>query len=134
VARVAAQLRRASYPPAEPGRLAFGPYLLDLEGRVLERHGHYRDGPGSAGSAGSETLRLSKREFELLAFLARNAGKAFGPAELYRSVWGLEHGDLSTVAVHIQRLRRKIEEEPSEPRWITTVPGAGYRFVPKGGR
>ena len=119
-ARAKAQLRRAAYPrPAEGrdwgGRVAFGPYVLDFEGRLLER--------------GGARVPLSRREFELLAFLALNEGKTYGPEELYRAVWGLEHGDLSTVAVHVQRIRRKIEEEGSAPKWLVTVPGAGYRFL-----
>jgi two-component system response regulator RegX3 len=121
-ARVKAQLRRASYGAAPkdgvPGsgrRLAFGPYVLDFEGKLLERSG--------------ERVPLSRREFELLAFLATNEGKTYGPEALYRAVWGLEHGDLSTVAVHVQRVRRKIEEAGAAPRWLVTVPGAGYRFL-----
>jgi DNA-binding response OmpR family regulator len=131
-ARVKAQLRRAAYPrPGEanaaagagasaPGRSSFGPYLLDFEARILEREG--------------ERVPLSRREFELLAFLVSNEGRTYGPEELYRQVWGLEHGDLSTVAVHVQRIRRKIEEEGLPPRWLVTVPGAGYRFFRGGGR
>lgn len=122
-ARVKAQLRRASYGSLKAGplsgRLDFGPYVLDFEGKLLER--------------GGERVPLSRREFELLAFLASNEGRTYGPEELYREVWGLEHGDLSTVAVHVQRVRRKIEEEGSPPRWLVTVPGAGYRFL-SGGR
>jgi two-component system response regulator RegX3 len=115
VARVMAQLRRASYSGAEPGSLAFGPFRLDFKAKVLEREG--------------ERVPLSKREFELLAFLARNEGQTFSPAELYSSVWRLEHGDLSTVAVHVQRVRHKIEDDPQTPRWLQTLPGLGYRFV-----
>jgi len=119
-ARVKAQLRRASYASsgqggATPGRIAFGPYVLDFEAKILERQG--------------TRIALSRREFELLAFLAANEGRTYGPEELYKSVWGLEHGDLSTVAVHVQRVRRKIEEEGLPPRWLVTVSGAGYRFV-----
>jgi DNA-binding response OmpR family regulator len=117
-ARVKAQLRRACFgreAARASGRLAFGPYILDFEGRLLERDG--------------ERMPLSKREFELLAFLAINEGKTYGPEELYQAVWGLKHGDLSTVAVHVQRIRRKIEEEGSQPKWLVTVPGAGYRFL-----
>jgi Response regulators consisting of a CheY-like receiver domain and a winged-helix DNA-binding domain len=117
-ARVKAQLRRASIGQAagpSSSRKAFGPYVLDYEGKVLEK--------------GAERVPLSRREFELLAFLAAHEGKTFGPEELYRSVWGLEHGDLSTVAVHVQRVRRKIETEGESPRWLVTVPGAGYRFL-----
>ncbi len=125
MARVRAQLRRdADYgrgglPRGEgPGRagrrLAFGPFVLDFEGKVLER--------------GGRVVGLSRREYELLAFLASSGGRTFSPQELYSEVWGLEHGDLSTVAVHVRRIRRKIEG-PGEPRWIVTVSGAGYRFV-----
>ena len=130
MARVKAQLRRSVFARASsaiasqdgsgPHRLAFGPYVLDFEGSLLERAG--------------ERVPLSRREFELLAFLASREGKTFSPAELYGSVWGLEHGDLSTVAVHVQRVRRKIEEDPSAPRWLVTVPGAGYRFLREGQR
>lgn len=121
-ARVKAQLRRVSYGEGAErpvdgslGRLRFGPYILDYEGKLLER--------------GGERVPLSRREFELLSFLAANEGKTYDPQELYKAVWGLEHGDLSTVAVHVQRIRRKIEEEGSSPRWLVTVPGAGYRFL-----
>jgi two-component system response regulator RegX3 len=113
-ARVKAQLRRAQ-GPSSGARLAFGPYVLDFEGKLLER--------------GGARVPLSRREFELLAFLAANEGKTFAPEALYKAVWGLEHGDLSTVAVHVQRVRRKIEAEGSPPRWLVTVPGAGYRFL-----
>ncbi len=133
-ARVRAQLRRASaYGDASsglPAALDFGPYRLDYEGRFLSKRGA-PGGGGDAGSAASpDAMRvpLSRREFELLAFLARNPGRSFSPEELFRAVWGLEHGDLSTVAVHIQRIRRKMEDDPSHPRWVETVPGAGYRF------
>jgi DNA-binding response OmpR family regulator len=123
-ARVKAHLRRVDYDAQSAGlaegrpgaaRLAFGPFVLDFEGKLLERDG--------------TRVPLSRREFELLAFLASREGKTFGPEELYREVWGLEHGDLSTVAVHVQRVRRKIEEEGAQPRWLVTVPGAGYRFL-----
>lgn len=124
-ARVKAQFRRAAFAAlgaageARPGSggssLAFGPYILDFEGKLLER--------------GGARVPLSRREFELLAFLAANEGKTFAPDALHKAVWGLEHGDLSTVAVHVQRVRRKIEEDGSHPRWLVTVPGAGYRFL-----
>jgi DNA-binding response OmpR family regulator len=120
-ARVKAHLRRVDYDsqgapvPGRSSRLAFGPYVLDFDGRLLERDG--------------SRVPLSRREFELLAFLASHEGKTYGPEELYSEVWGLEHGDLSTVAVHVQRIRRKIEEEGAPPRWLVTVPGAGYRFL-----
>jgi DNA-binding response OmpR family regulator len=122
-ARALAQLRRASYGREEGGlgsaaHIGFGPFDLDLDAKILQR--------------GGERVPLSRKEFELLSFLARNAGRTFGPRELYKEVWGLEHGDLSTVAVHVQRVRRKIEGE-GPPRWLVTVPGAGYRIAAAAG-
>ena len=118
-ARAEAQLRRASYASSgalrNSRRVSFGPYVLDFDGRLLEKDG--------------TRVPLSRREYELLAFLAAREGATFGPEDIYREVWGLEHGDLSTVAVHVQRIRRKIEVEGEPPRWLTTVPGAGYRFA-----
>ena len=115
VARVMAQLRRASLAGQHQDRLAFGPYVLDFRARVLEKDGG--------------RVALSRREYEVLAFLARHQGRTFSVQELYASVWHLEHGDLSTVAVHVQRLRRKMEDDPQAPRWLQTLPGMGYRFT-----
>jgi DNA-binding response OmpR family regulator len=121
VARAKAQARRSALaggidpqPPRD-----FGPFRLDMAGKRLLR--------------GSADISLSKREFELLAFLASRPGRAFSAQELFASVWGRQYGDVSTVAVHVQRLRRKIEDDPGRPRWIRTVPGSGYRFDPEEG-
>ena len=74
-------------------------------------------------------VRLATREFELLLFLAQNPQIVFNKETLYDRVWSLDAlGSTSTVAVHINRLREKIEPDPSNPRWIETVWGAGYRF------
>ncbi|WP_333777275.1 response regulator transcription factor [Streptomyces sp. IBSBF 3136] len=100
---------------------------------------HGRHGPfGAAGLAvdpaarratknGTE-LALTLREFDLLAFLLRNPGRAFAREELMREVWGWDFGDLSTVTVHVRRLRGKVEDDPARPRLIQTVWGVGYRF------
>ncbi|MWA15069.1 response regulator transcription factor [Streptomyces sp. BA2] len=78
-------------------------------------------------------LALTLREFDLLAFLLRHPGQAFGREELMREVWGWEFGDLSTVTVHVRRLRGKVEDDPARPRLIQTVWGLGYRLdVPAG--
>jgi DNA-binding response OmpR family regulator len=63
-----------------------------------------------------------------LAHLASHPGETFTKEQLMRRVWGWEFGDRTTVAVHVRRLREKIELDPSDPRLITTVRGAGYRF------
>ncbi len=117
VARVQAQLRRYNKQNSEREGLRFGSFFLDSRGKILENCG--------------SPLALSRKEFELLEFLAEHPWQSFKSEELHREVWGSDYGDLSTVAVHVQRLRKKIEEDPSKPRWIRTVLGSGYRFVPR---
>ena len=74
-------------------------------------------------------IDLKNREYELLLFMASNPGVIFGKETLYENIWGMDAmGDSATVAVHINRLREKIEREPSEPDHIQTVRGVGYRF------
>ncbi|MFI8190051.1 response regulator transcription factor [Streptomyces sp. NPDC085946] len=73
-------------------------------------------------------LALTVREFDLLAFFLRHPGRAFGREELMRAVWGWDFGDLSTVTVHVRRLRGKVEDDPARPRLVRTVWGVGYRF------
>lgn len=114
VLRVEALLRRSDNPPSGVPA-AVGPLSLDQDRR-------------SATLAG-RTQPLTPREYELLAFLARNAGATFSSRELLRRVWGWDFGDDSTVAVHVRRLREKFEPDPSCPVMITTVRGSGYRLV-----
>lgn len=72
---------------------------------------------------------LAHKEFELLLYLAQNPNRVFGREELFERVWGLDSlGDSATVTVHIARIRDKIETDPSNPQYIETVWGAGYRF------
>lgn len=80
-----------------------------------------------------ERLNLSVKEFELLTVLAREPNRVFPLEELYRRVWQSESmGDTRTLMVHISNLRKKLELDPSRPRWIRTVRGFGYRFTPGG--
>ncbi len=74
-------------------------------------------------------IELKNKEYELLLFMALNADVVFNRETLYERIWGMEAmGDNATVAVHINRLRDKIEEDPGNPRYIQTVRGAGYRL------
>jgi len=73
-------------------------------------------------------LALTLREFDLLAFFLRHPGRVFSREDLMREVWGWDFGDLSTVTVHVRRLRGKVEDDPGRPRLIQTVWGVGYRF------
>jgi DNA-binding response OmpR family regulator len=71
------------------------------------------------------------REFDLLLFLVRHPGQVFSRDQLMDAVWQYSfYTDTSTVTVHVRRLRTKIEADPSQPRWIQTVWGVGYRFQP----
>ena len=79
--------------------------------------------------ADGREVELKNREFELLQFLMLHPDIVFSREELYEKIWGLEAmGDNATVAVHINRVREKIEPDPGRPRYIQTVWGAGYRF------
>ncbi len=74
-------------------------------------------------------VELKNKEYELLLFLALNADVVFNREMLYERIWGMDAmGDNATVAVHINRLRDKLEEDPGNPRYIQTVRGAGYRL------
>ena len=76
-------------------------------------------------------LDLTNKEFELLLHLLTRPNQVFSKEQLYESIWGADsYGDLKTVVVHINRLREKIESDPSKPRYIQTVWGVGYRFIP----
>ena len=73
---------------------------------------------------------LTPREFDLLLYLATNAGRPFGRAMLLDQVWGWDYaGDTRTVDKHIAELRRKLEDDPANPRYVLTVRGVGYSFV-----
>lgn len=78
---------------------------------------------------GEQALELTSREFKLLLFLAQNPDIVFTRERIFDSVWGMEAvGDMSTVTVYVNKLRDKIEDDPSEPQYIQTVWGVGYRF------
>ncbi|WP_367133441.1 MULTISPECIES: response regulator transcription factor [Streptomyces] len=121
VLRAEAVLRRArsraDVPPPAPALRAAG-IVLDPVARQATKDG--------------APLALTLREFDLLAFLLRNPGRACGREELMHKVWGWEFGDLSTVTVHVRRLRAKVEDDPARPRFIRTVWGVGYRFDAEG--
>ncbi|HEY7465153.1 MAG TPA: response regulator transcription factor [Dehalococcoidia bacterium] len=117
-ARVQAVLRRAkSLPVNDAETLRFGPLRLNSRTRVVDRDG--------------VDLRLTAREFDLLIYLARHAGQAFSRDQLMDAVWDYDFaGDSATVTVHMRRLREKIEEDASRPRYLKTVWGVGYKFEP----
>lgn len=72
---------------------------------------------------------LTTKEYELLVFLASNPDIVFTKEQLFDSIWGAEYyGDTATIAVHIQKIRKKIEKDPGNPEYIETIWGTGYRF------
>ncbi|MEA4902064.1 response regulator transcription factor [Desulfitobacterium sp.] len=76
-----------------------------------------------------EEVSLAQKEFDILLYLAQNPNHVFSRDNLFERIWGLESfGESSTVTVHIARIREKIESDPSNPQYIETVWGAGYRF------
>ncbi|MFJ9815809.1 response regulator transcription factor [Streptomyces sp. NPDC101151] len=113
VLRVESVLRRAR-PTVPRGPLGAAGLSVDPVARRATKNG--------------TELSLTVREFDLLAFFLRHPGRAFGREELMREVWGWDFGDLSTVTVHVRRLRGKVEDDPARPRLIQTVWGVGYRF------
>ncbi|MFF4244493.1 response regulator transcription factor [Streptomyces sp. NPDC001822] len=115
VLRVEAVLRRDRRTgPGTRARLGGAGIGLDPLARLATRDG--RD------------LCLTLREFDLLAFFLSHPGRAFTREELMREVWGWDFGDLSTVTVHVRRLRGKVETDPARPGLIHTVWGVGYRM------
>ena len=120
VARVKAILRRAKRP-------------LDKEtvesDVAVEHHGLKIAFDKREVMLDNVLLQLTFTEFELLAILARNPGRAFTRDDLLVKVWGQDFfGDARTVDVHIRHLREKLQEDPQSPRFIETVRGVGYRF------
>ena len=115
--RVKAVLRRATPGAARAERIDAGDLAIDSATREVRKNGI--------------TRRLTAMEFDLLWFLASHPRRVFSRDQLMESVWGYQATfDTGTVTVHVRRLREKVEDDPSHPRYIQTVWGAGYRFQP----
>jgi two-component system KDP operon response regulator KdpE len=77
-----------------------------------------------------EPIRLTPTEWALLEVLVRNAGRLVAPKQLLQEVWGPQYGEeRNYLRVHMAHLRRKLEPNPAQPRYLVTEPGMGYRFV-----
>lgn len=114
-ARVEAILRRqAKVTAAAEASYEFGSYTVLLNSCVLKK--------------GPEKIPLSTKEYEVLEFLISHENEVLEPEKIYREVWKAQYGDITAVAVYVQRLRKKIEEDPSSPKYIKTVFGMGYKF------
>ena len=114
-ARIRAILRRGR-ADVRPGPVEIGDIRLDPASRTVTRAG--------------ETLELAAKEFDLLNILMSNAGQVLKREEIMDEVWDPHwFGPTKTLDVHVSWLRKKIEENPSKPRYITTIRGVGFRFL-----
>jgi DNA-binding response OmpR family regulator len=118
LARIAAHLRKSRQDEdrESDGRMVFRDLVIDANERRVYR--------------GDEEIQLTHTEFDLLAFLASNAGKVLSREKILNSVWGYEYPiETRVIDVHVRNLRRKIEEDASHPLYILAVPGIDYRFT-----
>jgi two-component system, OmpR family, alkaline phosphatase synthesis response regulator PhoP len=116
VARVKAVLRRAEGEATPTGMLRAGALSIDLERRSVRRN--------------NEPVDLTATEFDLLAILAREPGRPFSRTQLLEMVYDIDFAGYDrTVDAHIKNLRRKIEPDPRNPRYVLTIYGVGYKFA-----
>jgi two-component system KDP operon response regulator KdpE len=116
LARIRALLRRAAALTSPPPVITSGDLEIDIARRRVTRAG--------------EEIALTPTEFDILAYLARNAGLVVTQRMILEQVWGPEWvEDAQTLRVHVSNLRKKIEPHPGGPRYIITEPGVGFRFA-----
>jgi two-component system response regulator RegX3 len=117
IARIRAVLRRGELTDTgtDGATLEVGPVRMDTDRHIISVNG--------------EVVAIPLKEFELLEFLMRNAGRVLTRVQLIDRVWGSDYvGDTKTLDVHIKRLRAKIEKDPANPEYIQTVRGMGYKM------
>lgn len=118
-ARIRAVLRRNSWKKNDDDQLAvlkYGDLHIHVDSRELYIRG--------------EQVKLHHKEFKLLLLLAQTPNRVWTAEQLYDQVWGYySEGDIQTVKVHISKLRKKIEKNPAQPKFIETVRGFGYKFI-----
>ena len=116
LARIRVALRHTTGVTPDAPVLTIGDLEVDLSKHLVKRRG--------------QIVQLTRTEYELLAYLVSNYGKVLTHRELLHNVWGSEYGEeIEYVRTFITQLRRKIEDDPSNPRFIVTEPRTGYRFV-----
>jgi DNA-binding response OmpR family regulator len=117
VARVKSVLRRVQ-PMVPATRMEYDSLVVDVAAREVTVQGRPVD--------------LTAREFDLLAFMAAHPRQVFSRGQLLEQVWDSspDWQDPATVTVHIRRIRQKVEDDPTAPRWLETAWGVGYRFQP----
>lgn len=116
LARMKAILRRSTISETEPSTLESGNLKIDLEQRQV--------------NVGGQDVKLTPKEFDVLKFLVRNAGKVITHRALLQAVWGSGSSEQTEyLRVFINQIRRKIEPDPQHPKYIVTEPWVGYRFI-----
>lgn len=114
-ARVRAHLRRSEINSTQPHNIIhFGQCSLDSEYFILKKNG--------------SEINLSPKEMEIVVLLVTNSGKKMSQESIYEKVWGNTYGDITTVTVHMRRIRKKIEDDPTKPQYFKTAHGFGYYF------
>jgi len=118
IARIHSVLRRAHRAPTGEQKLDFGQLEIDLQTREVVLRG--------------DVVETTAKEFDLLVFLAQAPRRVFSREQILKNVWDSSANwqDAATVTEHVRRIRKKIEDNPDEPRWLRTVRGVGYRFEP----
>ncbi len=142
LARVRALTRRSASTPSSEPVVVFGDVTVDLAARAVLRAGPEDAGPEGAGPEGdpgdasgvlggpARPVRLTPTEWKILELLARNVGRLVTREELLTEIWGPHHtGDSGYLRLYVGQLRKKLEPRPSEPRFLLTEPGRGYRLV-----
>ncbi|HEY3737576.1 MAG TPA: response regulator transcription factor [Jatrophihabitans sp.] len=116
IARIRAVMRRGGEPEElVTNTVEAGPVRMDVERHVVTVDG--------------DSVAMPLKEFDLLELLLRNAGRVLTRGQLIDRVWGSDYvGDTKTLDVHVKRLRAKIEPDPSNPKYLVTVRGLGYKF------
>ncbi|MDQ3327111.1 MAG: response regulator transcription factor [Chloroflexota bacterium] len=118
VSRVRALARRSHSSVSRRDHLVAGPFQIDPDHMEVRRNG--------------EPIRLTRLQFELLRFMVANQGQVLPTETLMENVWGYNAAaDATLVKTHIYHLRQRIEEDPSHPKYVVTVPGVGYLFQPR---
>ena len=120
MARVRSQLRRYT---------ALGGMMVQEQSRVYRTGGLVIDDAAKSVTVDGEPVSLTPREYGILAFLTKHAGQVFSISQIYEAVWNeTAYSPENTVAVHIRRIREKIEINPKEPKYLKVVWGIGYKM------
>ncbi|MGN0729087.1 response regulator transcription factor [Treponema sp.] len=115
VARVQAKLSRLCATQASVEEtIQFGPYTVFCNSCILKK--------------GTEKIPLSTKEYAVLEYLVKNSSQPASPEQIFSAVWKNQFGDMTAVGVYVQRLRKKIEDNPANPKYIKTVFGMGYQL------